>query len=53
MSSEREGKEQLVTRVKRGLGCAGHWVVGNWAINRLEWPSVGVEASTLQTALGG
>ena len=38
VSCEREGKEQLVTRVKRGLECAGHWVVGIWAIYRPEWP---------------
>lgn len=39
-----------MTRAKRGLECAGHWVVGIWAIYRLEWPSLGVELYTADKA---
>ena len=50
VSNEREGKEQLVTRAKTGPECAGHWVVGIWAKYRLEWPSLGVELYTADSA---
>lgn len=35
-----------MTRVKRGLKCAGHWVVGIWAIYRLEMASRGTVYTT-------
>ena len=37
---KREGKEQLVTRLKRGVECAGQWVVGIWAKFRVERPTL-------------
>ncbi len=48
--NELEEKEQLVTRVKRGLECAGHWLDGIWAKYRLESPSLGVELCTAESA---
>lgn len=46
------GREQLLTRVKSGVECVGH-MCGILVKYRLEWPSLGVDMSTLQTVLEG